>query len=360
MTEKMKAQKKMIKAGVGLAVVCAALQGCKPQKSPMAENVGVTEPPTVIAPAPTLTSTLEPSDVDIGVPASNEQPPAPAIAVKPLPPPPPPPAAKPVRPLPRPAPVVAAPAAPAPAAVTYKVVKGDTFGGIAHRNGIKLAMLQKANPSITDPNKLRIGQTVNIPAPAAVPAAVPAAAPAPAAAKPAPAAAPGGEYVVKNGDALDRIARRFKTTSKAIREANGLKSDTIRVGQKLKIPGAAAAAAQPKQAKAAAKPAKAGPAAKPATAAEAKAKPADEKKPAAGEESKAAAESVEPAPADDAKAAQPEYKKYTVQEGEDLYAIAIKARVSVNKLRDLNSKLLHGDTFDAGTTILLPPEANLE
>ena len=356
MTEKMKAQKKMIKAGVGLAVVCAALQGCKPQKSPMAENVGVTEPPTVIAPAPTSTSTLEPSDVDIGVPASNEQPPAPVIAVKPLPPPPPPPAAKPVRPLPRPAPVVAAPAAPAPAAVTYKVVKGDTFGGIAHRNGIKLAMLQKANPSITDPNKLRIGQTVNIPAPAAVPAA----APAPAAAKPAPAAAPGGEYVVKNGDALERIARRFKTTSKAIREANGLKSDTIRVGQKLKIPGAAAAAAQPKQAKAAAKPAKAGPAAKSAPAAEAKAKPADEKKPAAGEESKAAAESVEPAPADDAKAAQPEYKKYTVQEGEDLYAIAIKTRVSVSKLRDLNSKLLHGDTFDAGTTILLPPEANLE
>ena len=354
MTEKMKAQKKMIKAGVGLAVVCAALQGCKPQKSPMAENVGVTEPPTVIAPAPT--STLEPSDVDIGVPATNEQPPAPAIAVKRLPPPPPPPAAKPVRPLPRPAPIVAAPAAPAPAAVAYKVVKGDTFGGIAQRNGIKLAMLQKANPSITDPNKLRIGQTVNIPAPAAVPAA----APAPAAAKPAPAAAPGGEYVVKNGDALERIARRFKTTTKAIREANGLKSDTIRVGQKLKIPGAAAAAAQHKQAKAAAKPAKTGPAAKPDPAAEAKAKPAGEKKPAAGEETKTAAESVEPAPADDAKAAQPEYKKYTVQEGEDLYAIAIKARVSVNKLRDLNSKLLHGDTFDAGTTILLPPEANLE
>ena len=90
------------------------------------------------------------------------------------------------------------------------------------------------------------------------------------------------------------------------------------------------------------------------------AKPADEKKPAAGEEAKAAADSVKPAPADDAKAAQPEYKKYTVQEGEDLYAIAIKARVAVNKLRDLNSKLLHGDTFDAGTTILLPPESNLE
>ncbi|MHC1768130.1 MAG: LysM peptidoglycan-binding domain-containing protein [Verrucomicrobiia bacterium] len=45
-------------------------------------------------------------------------------------------------------------------------------------------------------------------------------------------------YEVKRGDTLTRIARNHGTTPKAIREANGLKTDRILAGQKLKVPEA--------------------------------------------------------------------------------------------------------------------------
>jgi len=50
-----------------------------------------------------------------------------------------------------------------------------------------------------------------------------------------------GEYVVKKGDMLTRIAYRYKTTVAAIIKVNGLRNDRINIGQKLRIPGAAPA-----------------------------------------------------------------------------------------------------------------------
>ena len=44
-------------------------------------------------------------------------------------------------------------------------------------------------------------------------------------------------YSVKSGDTLTIIAKTKGTTVKSLRAANNLKSDSIRVGQKLKIPG---------------------------------------------------------------------------------------------------------------------------
>jgi LysM repeat protein len=46
---------------------------------------------------------------------------------------------------------------------------------------------------------------------------------------------PSTVYVVKSGDTLTRIAKTHGTTVQAIRTANGLKTDRIVVGQKLKI-----------------------------------------------------------------------------------------------------------------------------
>jgi len=43
-------------------------------------------------------------------------------------------------------------------------------------------------------------------------------------------------YVVKKGDTLDKVARRFDVTIRAIRRANHLKSVHLRPGQRLKIP----------------------------------------------------------------------------------------------------------------------------
>lgn len=43
-------------------------------------------------------------------------------------------------------------------------------------------------------------------------------------------------YTVKKGDYLGKIASQFKTTVKAIKDANNLKKDTIYIGQRLVIP----------------------------------------------------------------------------------------------------------------------------
>ncbi|MCO6186146.1 peptidoglycan DD-metalloendopeptidase family protein [Rhizobium sp. L1K21] len=51
----------------------------------------------------------------------------------------------------------------------------------------------------------------------------------------------GGLYEVKSGDSLGRIAANHGTTINALRAANGLTSDNIRIGQKLKVPGSAPA-----------------------------------------------------------------------------------------------------------------------
>ena len=47
--------------------------------------------------------------------------------------------------------------------MTYVVKPGDTLSKIAKQNGITLAQLLKANPQINDPNKIRVGDTINVP-----------------------------------------------------------------------------------------------------------------------------------------------------------------------------------------------------
>ena len=43
------------------------------------------------------------------------------------------------------------------------------------------------------------------------------------------------DYIVKPNDALSKIARKYKTAVNLIKRANGLSTDVIRVGQKLKV-----------------------------------------------------------------------------------------------------------------------------
>ncbi len=47
---------------------------------------------------------------------------------------------------------------------------------------------------------------------------------------------PTSTYVVQGGDSLFLIAKAFNTTVARIREMNGLKSDRLRIGQKLVVP----------------------------------------------------------------------------------------------------------------------------
>jgi peptidoglycan endopeptidase LytE len=50
-------------------------------------------------------------------------------------------------------------------------------------------------------------------------------------------------YVVKSGDTLSRIASAHGTTVTDLKAANGLRTDRIKVGDKLKLPAAKSAPA---------------------------------------------------------------------------------------------------------------------
>ena len=130
------------------------------------------------------------------------------------------------------------PAPPAPAVGEYTVVKGDTFSGIAKKSGVTVKAIKEANPGV-DPTKLKVGQKLVLPASATPPAAAPSA----AAAAPVGAASNEQVYTVKSGDTLTKIATHLGTTVKAIRAANSLKTDKIKVGDKLKVPAKASAPA---------------------------------------------------------------------------------------------------------------------
>lgn len=47
--------------------------------------------------------------------------------------------------------------------MTYTVKPGDTLSKIAMRNGVSLVQLLQANPQITNPNNIKVGDIVNVP-----------------------------------------------------------------------------------------------------------------------------------------------------------------------------------------------------
>ena len=101
-----------------------------------------------------------------------------------------------------------------------------------------------ASPSTTaSPALPTATPTAETPAPTPTATTAPSASPAPSPSPvvkptPSPAAtlAPGTTYVVKSGDTLYGIAASYGVTVKAIKSLNGLTSNTLRVGQKLRIP----------------------------------------------------------------------------------------------------------------------------
>jgi LysM repeat protein len=116
-----------------------------------------------------------------------------------------------------------------PSATEYTIVRGDTFTSIARNHGVTDRAIQQANPGV-EPTRLMPGQKIVIPPPSATPAANGGAT--------APTVSETGEqiYVVKSGDTLTRIANRYNTTVRALRDANNLTTDRIKVGDKLRIP----------------------------------------------------------------------------------------------------------------------------
>ncbi|WP_051191807.1 LysM peptidoglycan-binding domain-containing protein [Microbacterium luticocti] len=214
------------------------------------------------------------------------------------------------------------------APATYRIVRGDTVSAIAARYGLRTADVLGWN-GLGWSTIIYPGQVLRLRPPAGA-SAKPAAAPAPARAapkakaKPAPAKAKApstarATYTVRRGDTVSAIARRYGQSTQAVLNANGLRwSSIIYPGQKLVIPGTAAAKPAPKPAPAPA----AAPAPKPAPA-------------------PAASGTVSPGDA------------YTVRAGDTMSAIASRHGVSVTALLAAN-KMDWSSIIYPGQRITIP------
>jgi soluble lytic murein transglycosylase-like protein len=106
----------------------------------------------------------------------------------------------------------------------YTVARGDTLVDIAKRTGTTVADLVARN-KLRDPNHIRIGTVLDVPAPP----------PPAAAALPKPIL-----YTVKAGDTTLRLAHRFSVSVNDLAHVNNLKdANSILVGAMLVIPTAA-------------------------------------------------------------------------------------------------------------------------
>ncbi|MCC5805037.1 MAG: LysM peptidoglycan-binding domain-containing protein [Opitutales bacterium] len=109
---------------------------------------------------------------------------------------------------------------------TYTVQRGDTLSAIARREGVSLDELLSAN-NLSRNATIYAGQELRVPASGSG---------ADAPADPVSRDADTQTYTVVAGDNLTRIANRHDVTVAEIRRLNNLTSDTIRVGQTLRIP----------------------------------------------------------------------------------------------------------------------------
>lgn len=158
----------------------------------------------------------------------------------------------------------------------YIVQKGDTLYSVAMANNTTVDELKKAN-NLTS-NILSTGQLLKIPS----------------------ALLPKSTYTVKKGDSLYSIANKYNTTVEELKRINNLTSNTLSIGQVLKLPSD--------------------------------------------------------------KASNIEQEKntitYTVQKGDSLYSIARKYSTTIDKIKDLNN--LTTNLLSIGQVLLIPTNTNLE
>jgi LysM repeat protein len=253
---------------------------------------------------------------------------------------------------------------PEPEFTVYRVKSGDTLSGICVRYKLRQSKVLELNPGMSA-NKLYAGIKIKLPGVIELKeedsrnakASTVKLAAKPAAGSSVKAASYTGAtklYTVKSGDSLGKIAYSNGITVKCLKEMNGLKKNTIRIGQKLKVPAEKVVA---KSAKAApAKPAKPVASATPAAPAAA---PEAAPVPAAAPEA-APAPAVEQPVVEAPAAPEPvSALTHTVQDGEDTVSIAIHYNVSPSAIMDLND-LKNTDTLKPGQVLKLPANAKVQ
>jgi peptidoglycan endopeptidase LytF len=121
------------------------------------------------------------------------------------------------------------------------VKSGDSLLRIAFQFGTTIGVLQEYN-NISNPNLIRIGQLIRIPATApgggtAAPSPTPTPTPTPSPEPTPEAEVVDQSYRVQSGDTLIRIAAKFGVTTSALQQLNNISNpNSIRIGQVLKIP----------------------------------------------------------------------------------------------------------------------------
>lgn len=134
------------------------------------------------------------------------------------------------------------------------VQPGDTVYGLARRHGVSANAIMQAN-GMSPSNNLRSGSTIIIPGASSGSTMVAAKSdstktlgtlPQSAAVDNAPArqVVAAGTYTVQQGDTLSRISRNTGVSVAALKDANGISDGTIRIGQKLRVPGSNAGSTQ--------------------------------------------------------------------------------------------------------------------
>jgi LysM repeat protein len=191
-----------------LVVTPLLIQGCSKKEDTTAE----VQPP----PAPVDTNAPD-TNVATQLPATPSNSVAAAPSNQPAYQPPPPPAPVEV-----------------PTTKDYTVVKGDSYYLIAKKYGVKMKELEAANPNVPA-TKLKVGMKIQIPASGTSGSTT-------TGGTTGASDASESVYVVKTGDTLTKIAKSNGVSVKALRAENDLKTDKIKVGQKLKVPGKAAVA----------------------------------------------------------------------------------------------------------------------
>ena len=241
----------------------------------------------------------------------------------------------------------------------YVVQNGDYLAKISKKFNVTIASIKRLNPSIKK-DIVRVGQKLKLPGKIDVgvqtaPAAATVAAPAKkVAAKKgyAPYTGATKEYVVVNGDTLGSIAYGNGINIRQLKELNGLATDSLKIGQKLKVPAekvvTAKKSAPVKEAKVA------------AVAEVAEEKQDEAAVPPVAEPASAAsvaAESATPvATVEKPGSATPATATYVVQEGDDMTGVSIRWGVSAAEIRELNN-LAEGDQLVPGQIIKLPADA---
>jgi LysM repeat protein len=105
----------------------------------------------------------------------------------------------------------------------HKVKRGETLYSIARRYGTTVNAIVKAN-GIRNRNRIYVGQRLSIPGRGG--------------GSKGGKSSSGGIHIVRRGENLSMIARRYGTSVSAIVKANGIRNaNRIFVGQRLRIPG---------------------------------------------------------------------------------------------------------------------------